>query len=41
LYNVASDFAETKNVFQEHPEKVNELKVLLEKYKNQGYSRPK
>lgn len=41
LYNVASDFSETKNVYQEHPEKVKELKALLEKYKKQGYSRPK
>lgn len=39
LYNMASDPYETKNVFREYPQKVKELKNLLEKYKNQGYSR--
>jgi len=41
LYNLKEDFAETKNVYLEHPEVVKELKALLEKYKEQGYSRPK
>lgn len=41
LYNVASDPAETTNVYMDHPEVVKELKALLEKYKTQGYSRPK
>ena len=41
LYNVATDPAETANVYLEHPEIVKELKTLLEKYKSQGYSRPK
>ncbi len=41
LYNLESDFAETTNVFLQHPEIVAELKALLEKYKTQGYSRSK
>ena len=41
LYNVATDPAETTNVYLDHPEIVKELKSLLEKYKTQGYSRPK
>ena len=41
LYNIANDPFETANVYLEHPEKVNELKSLLKKYKSQGYSRPK
>lgn len=41
LYNLKEDFAETQNVYLEHPEIVKELKSLLEKYKLQGYSRPK
>ena len=41
LYNIATDPAETKNVYQNHPEIVKELKALLKKYKTQGYSRPK
>lgn len=41
LYNVAVDPAETKNVYIENPENVNELKLLLENYKSQGFSRRK
>jgi arylsulfatase A-like enzyme len=41
LYNVAADPSETTTVYQEHPDVVAELKTLLEKYKEQGYSRPK
>lgn len=41
LYNLANDPAETKNEYREYPEIANELKTLLEKYKTQGYSRPK
>ncbi len=41
LYNLKDDFAETNNVYREYPDIVNELKSLLEKYKIQGYSRPK
>jgi arylsulfatase A-like enzyme len=41
LYNISIDPAETKNIYLENQEKVNELKLLLEKYKIQGFSRPK
>lgn len=41
LYNMKTDYAETTNVYLEHPVVVKELKALLEKYKSQGYSRPK
>ncbi|MEZ5103133.1 MAG: arylsulfatase [Draconibacterium sp.] len=41
LYNLKEDYAETTNVYREHPEVVNELRTLLEKYKKQGYSRAK
>lgn len=41
LYNLANDPSESKNVFPENPDIVNELKTLLEKYKSLGYSRPK
>ena len=39
LYNIANDPYEKSNIFNEYPEKVNELKTLLEKYKEDGYSR--
>ncbi|NQU86071.1 MAG: arylsulfatase, partial [Mariniphaga sp.] len=39
LYNIKNDPFETKNIFNDHPEKALELKQLLEKYKIQGYSR--
>lgn len=41
LYNLANDPSESKNVFPDNPDIVNELKTLLEKYKSLGYSRPK
>ncbi len=41
LYNLENDPAETTNVYLENPEIISELKVLLEKYKTQGFSRPK
>lgn len=41
LYNVASDPSETTNVYLDYPDMVNEMKFLLEKYKAQGFSRPK
>lgn len=41
LYNMETDPAETTNVYAENPEVVQELKMLLEKYKEQGYSRLK
>jgi arylsulfatase A len=40
LFNMADDFAETKNLYKEKPEIVARLTELLEKYKQQGYSRP-
>ncbi|MEE4285589.1 MAG: hypothetical protein V2I31_05555, partial [Mariniphaga sp.] len=41
LYNMETDPVETTNVYKENPEVVQELKSLLEKYKEQGFSRPK
>ncbi|MDX1283874.1 MAG: arylsulfatase [Draconibacterium sp.] len=41
LYNLETDKAETKNVYEEYPDVVLELKTLLESYKIKGYSRPK
>lgn len=40
LYNMQDDRAESKNLWSEHPEIVEHLTNLLEKYKQQGYSRP-
>jgi arylsulfatase A len=40
LYNVHDDLAERKNHVAGHPELVNELKQLLEKYKQDGRSTP-
>lgn len=40
LYNLASDPGETKNLFAEHPEIVERLAVLLERYKTEGRSVP-
>jgi arylsulfatase A-like enzyme len=39
LYNLAVDPIETTNVYVRNPEKATQLKLLLEKYKEQGYSR--
>ncbi len=39
LYNLAEDLGETKNVYQEHPEVVEELTGLLEGWKKSGRSR--
>lgn len=41
LYNIAADPTESDNVYQKHPEIVARLTALLEKYKQQGYSRPR
>ena len=41
LYNLAIDPTETTNVYSQNPEVVNQLKLLLDKYKEQGYSRNK
>jgi arylsulfatase A-like enzyme len=40
LYNLADDPREENNVYLEHPEIVAHLTALLEKYQQQGYSRP-
>ncbi|MBM4094143.1 MAG: hypothetical protein FJ276_32765, partial [Planctomycetes bacterium] len=39
LYNLELDPAETKDVSAQHPEVVAELKSLLERYRDGGYSR--
>ena len=38
LYNMTTDSLETNNVYEQHPEVVEELEKLLEKYKNSGRS---
>jgi len=40
LYNLENDPGETRNLYFERPEKVGELKALLEIAKNSGRSRP-
>lgn len=40
LYNMHDDPAESTNLWSKHPEIVEHLTNLLEKYKRQGYSRP-
>ncbi len=40
LYNLAGDPGETNNLYHKKPDVVARLSSLLEKYKNQGYSRP-
>jgi len=40
LYNLANDFKEKRNLFGESPEKVNELKSILEKTRKDGRSSP-
>jgi hypothetical protein len=40
LYDMSVDASERKNVCREHPQVVERLTRLLEKYKEQGYSRP-
>ncbi len=39
LYNVADDPSETKNLYLQYPEKVNELNEILIKYQQSGRSR--
>ena len=39
LYNLEVDPGETKNLYNEHPEIVKELKSLLDKAKKDGRSR--
>ena len=41
LFNLKDDLSELKNRYAEHPEKVKELKGLLQKYKTQGRSAPR
>ena len=40
LYNLADDFEETTNLYGERPDVVGRLTALLERYIEQGYSRP-
>jgi arylsulfatase A-like enzyme len=40
LYDLSADIGETKNVCKEHPDVVEHLTALLEKYKQQGRSTP-
>ena len=40
LYNMKQDPGEKNNVYQEHPEVVQELKQLLQKYIQDGRSTP-
>ena len=40
LYNMETDFNETKNVYREHPEVVKELSELLKEYKPKAPRRP-
>lgn len=40
LYNLDTDLSESNNLYTQHPEKVAELKALLSRYQEQGYSRP-
>ncbi len=40
LFDLKKDISERKNLYAENPEKANELKTLLEKYKTEGRSRP-
>ncbi|WOH38139.1 arylsulfatase [Thalassotalea fonticola] len=40
LYNLANDASETQNLYLQNPDKVAELERLLERYRQQGFSRP-
>ena len=40
LYDLASDPAETNNVYSKYPAVVAKLTALLDRYRKQGYSRP-
>ena len=39
LYNMETDPYETNDLWEKHPDIVEKLTALLEKYKNQGHSR--
>ena len=40
LYNLEQDIAETTNLYEKHPEVVDSLTALLEKYRSDGRSTP-
>ena len=40
LYHLGDDPGETNNLYAEHPEVVERLSALLDRYQEQGYSRP-
>jgi len=40
LYDLENDIGETKNVYDQHPEVVGNLTKLLQKYQEEGHSRP-
>ncbi len=40
LYHIEDDPGETNNLYAEHPEVVERLSALLNRYREQGYSRP-
>lgn len=40
LYHLGDDPGETNNLYAEHPEVVERLSALLDRYREQGYSRP-
>jgi hypothetical protein len=40
LYNLASDLGQERNVYAQHPEIVRRLRGVLERYQEQGHSRP-
>lgn len=41
LYDLSQDLGERRNLYAEHPDKVRQLKALLEKYKADGRSAPR
>ncbi len=41
LYNLEDDLYETNNLYQDYPEIVRDLSLLLERYVEQGHSRPR
>jgi arylsulfatase A len=40
LYDLSQDLSERRNLFAEQPDKVAELKALLTRLREQGYSAP-
>ena len=40
LYDIEADRHEDRNLFEDHPEVVESLKAILQRYKDQGHSRP-